>query len=165
MSVSLPSDGEYKQVQILDASNKRVLQEKKAYSFTSFKVGKNKAGLVRFRYIDREDFPVSEWSNTLGYVTYNGKNAKQVGKKLQVSYKLPKIKGVKKYVVSISTKKDKSFKKVKTVKPGKKAIIKNFKGKAFKTYKNYYVKIEPIVKGAKIQPFCITSFYFRKTFF
>lgn len=165
VNVSLPSDGEYKQIQMLDTSKKWVLKEKKALSFTSFKVGKNKAGLVRFRYIDREGFPLSEWSETIGYVTYNGKNVKQVGKKLQVSYKLPKIKGVKKYVISISTKKDKGFRKIKTVKPGKKAIIKNYKGKAFKLYKNYYVQIKPIVKGAKIQTVCTTSFFFRKTFY
>lgn len=45
---------------------------------------------------------------------------------------MPKVKGVKKFTLYMSTKSDKGYKKVKKVKPGKTVVISKFKNKAFK---------------------------------
>ena len=49
----------------------------------------------------------------------------------------------------MSTKRDKGFKKVKTVKPGKKIKITKMKKKSFKFGKTYYIKITPKTKIVK----------------
>lgn len=165
VSVSLPRDGQFKEVQVLNSS-KKVWKTRKCSFFTSFNLKKNKAGTVRFRYIDNDGTALSDWSESISFATYTGNNVKKEGgKKLYASYKLPKIKGVKKYVIYISDKKEKGYKKIKSAKPGTKVVLKTFKKKSFKYYKNYYVRIKPIVTGAKNHAVCTTGFYFRKSFF
>lgn len=67
----------------------------------------------------------------------------QVGTARKVRIKMPKIQGVKNYKVYISDKKNKGWKKLKTVKSGGSVIISKFKGKALKKNKKYYYKIVP----------------------
>ncbi len=165
LGVSLPSDGEWKEVQVLDYQ-KNVLKTQKSLFFANFNLKKNKAGMVRYRTIDNDGTPLTDWSETIGFASYSGSNVKMEGKKkLYASYKLPKIKGVKKYIIYLSNKQNKGYKKVKSAKPGTKVVLKNYKKKSFKYYKNYYVRIEYVVKGADRNAVRTTGFYFTKTFF
>lgn len=163
LGVSLPGDGQWKEVQVLDY-RKNVIKTKKCLFFTNFNVKKNRAGMVRYRVVDNDGTPLSDWSETIGFVSYSGSNVKMEGKKLYASYKLPKIKGVKKYKIYLSTKENKGYKKVKSAKPGTKVVLKSYKKKSFKYYKNYYVRIEFVVKGAKRNAVRTTGFYFTKSF-
>ena len=67
----------------------------------------------------------------------------QVGTGRKVRIKMPKISGVKSYKVYMSYKKDKAWKKLKTVKAGKSIVISKFRGKALARNKKYYYKIVP----------------------
>ena len=51
--------------------------------------------------------------------------------------------GVKSYKVYMSYKKDRAWKKLKTVKAGKSIVVSKFKGKALARNKKYYYKIVP----------------------
>ena len=88
--------------------------------------------------------PTSGWSEPKAFVTATDNKFKFKGikNKKACSIKVPKIAGVKNYTVSMSTKRDKGFKKVKTLKPGKKLTMTKFKKKAFKTGKTYYIRIQ-----------------------
>lgn len=67
----------------------------------------------------------------------------QVGTGRKVRIKMPKISGVKSYKVYMSYKKDRAWKKLKTVKAGKSIVVSKFKGKALARNKKYYYKIVP----------------------
>ena len=87
----------------------------------------------------------SAWSEPKAFTTILDKKVKVKGVKGEKAFtvKIPKIAGIKNYTVSMSTKRDKGFKKVKTVKPGKKVTITKMKKKSFKFGKTYYIKITP----------------------
>ena len=61
--------------------------------------------------------------------------------------KAKKAKGIKSFTVYISRNKNKGFKKVKTVKPGKNVVISKYKGKVIKNGQIYYIKIVPNLKN------------------
>ncbi len=67
----------------------------------------------------------------------------KVGTGRKVRIKMPKISGVKSYKVYMSYKKDRAWKKLKTVKAGKSIVVSKFKGKALARNKKYYYKIMP----------------------
>lgn len=65
----------------------------------------------------------------------------QVGTGRKVRIKMPKISGVKSYKVYMSYKKDRAWKKLKTVKAGKSIVVSKFKGKALARNKNITIKL------------------------
>lgn len=67
-----------------------------------------------------------------------------------VKVKLPKIAGVKQYTVSLSTKKDSGFKKVKTVKAGKAVKITKYNGNKLKLAKKYYLRLQPALTSGVV---------------
>lgn len=125
---------------------------------------KKTAYTAQFCELDDNDTQITDWSEKVGFITFEKFSIKKAKGKMAARLKLPKIKGVKKYEVAISKKRDKGFKKVKNGKPGKTLTIKKFKGKAMKYYVNYYLKITPKVKGAKYNTPVITGFYFTKRY-
>lgn len=109
--------------------------------------------------------PVTEWSAYKAFATLKPKVKLTSKKSKTVSFKIPKVAGVKKFNIYMSTKKNKGYKKIKTIKPGKTFKISKFKGKAFKYYKNYYYKIVPVLKtkvevASNIGGFSISKRYF-----
>lgn len=167
VTLNLAKSSERTEVELSD-SNGKVVDTKTYYkgakygNFLSLK--KNKAYTVRYRSVDGVGDPISGWSKKIGFVTLNVE-VKQVGKSMKASYKIPKIKGVKKFKVLISKKEKSGFKKVTTVKPGKKVILSKCYGKAFGDT-SYYVKFQPVFKKkVKASYANITWFRFTKGFF
>lgn len=145
ISINNP-DSDYVEVQIRDHKGK-VVKTRYAISYSSFNLSKNKLYSFRFRrvyysYSDRKYIAISNWSNSPSFTTAKYK-VRQVGKSRKVKIKTPKVAGIKKYKIYMSTKKNSGWKKIKTLKPGKAITISRFKGKSFKYYKNYYYKIVP----------------------
>ncbi len=79
VSVYLPSDGTYKEVQVLNSS-KQIWKTEKCYSFALFELKKNKTATIRYRVIDIDGTPLSDWSKTIGLIT-SAIGPKQEGKK------------------------------------------------------------------------------------
>ena len=88
-----------------------------------------------------EDF-TGEWTKKVPFVIAQYQLS-QVGTGRKVRIKMPKISGVKSYKVYMSYKKNKAWKKLKTVKAGKSIVISKFRGKARARNKKYYYKIVP----------------------
>lgn len=88
-----------------------------------------------------EDF-TGEWTKKVPFVIARYQLS-QVGTRRKVRIKMPKISGVKSYKVYMSYKKDRAWKKLKTVKAGKSIVVSKFKGKALARNKKYYYKIMP----------------------
>lgn len=88
-----------------------------------------------------EDF-IGQWTKKVPFVIAKYQLS-QVGTGRKVCIKMPKITGVKSYKVYMSYKKDRAWKKLKTVKTGKSIVISKFKGKALARNKKYYYKIVP----------------------
>lgn len=88
-----------------------------------------------------EDF-TGEWTKKVPFVIAQYQLS-QVGTGRKVRIKMPKISGVKSYKVYMSYKKDRAWKKLKTVKAGKSIVVSKFKGKALARNKKYYYKIMP----------------------
>ena len=88
-----------------------------------------------------EDF-TGEWTKKVPFVIAQYQLS-QVGTGRKVRIKMPKISGVKSYKVYMSYKKNKAWKKLKTVKAGKSIVISKFRGKALARNKKYYYKIAP----------------------
>lgn len=111
---------------------------------------------VKANYVTRTFDVVSAWAPQKGFTTatYTGK---KIGKAKGFSIKVPKISGIKNYKIYISKKSSSGFKKVKTVKPGKKVAIKKFKGKAFKVWQNYYIRVVPVAKTGSVK--CFSTIY------
>ena len=85
-----------------------------------------------------EDF-TGEWTKKVSFVIAQYQLS-QVGTGRKVRIKMPKISGDKVYM---SYKKDRAWKKLKTVKAGKSIVVSKFKGKALARNKKYYYKIVP----------------------
>ena len=92
-------------------------------------------------YPGEEDF-TGEWTKKVPFVIAQYQLS-QVGTGRKVRIKMPKISGVKSYKVYMSYKKDRAWKKLKTVKAGKSIVVSKFKGKALARNKKYYYKIVP----------------------
>lgn len=58
-----------------------------------------------------------------------------------------KIKGVKKYKVQVSKKRDSGYKNVKTIKAGKSITVSHYKGKRMKVGKTWYIRVIPILNS------------------
>lgn len=89
-----------------------------------------------------EEDSIGGWTKKVPFVIAQYKLS-QVGTGRKVAIKMPKVSGVKSYKVYMSYKKDRAWKKLKTVKAGKSIIISKFRGKALARNKKYYYKIVP----------------------
>ncbi|MBP0056093.1 hypothetical protein JYQ75_01495 [Anaerobutyricum soehngenii] len=131
------------EVQLLDHTKKKVIAQDDCALYAFFDLKKNQLYYYRVRataydYTQKKYVPVSDWSYGYGINTAICK-VKLSGKKIKI--KVPKVKGVKKFTLYMSTKSDKGYKKVKKVKPGKTVVISKFKNKAFKNGKYYYYNV------------------------
>lgn len=149
------------QVQLLNYTKKKVLATEYG-SYISFNLKKNQLYYYRVRatsydYSTGQYVPVSNWS--YGYGINTGIcSIKLSGKKVKI--KTPKIKGIKKLTLYMSTNKQKGYKKVKTVKAGSTVTLTKFNKKAFKKYKDYYYYVVSTKKQYKFGH----SFYIRTVF-
>ena len=166
ISVTVPASNYNLEVQVLNQKNE-VVETRNTYgtltilSFNNLK--KNKVYFVRYRAVDEEGNALTDWNGNYGIVTFYLMPKK--GKGMSISYKIPKIKGIKNVKVSISKKAKKGFKKVRTVKPGKKIVIRKYKGKSLK-YTTYYVRFQPKFKAKvkKMKFMYQTGFHIYKRF-
>lgn len=140
-------------------------------TYAFFNVKLNKLYYYQVRGLDydsqtRAYVPATDWSARKAICTLKYKSIKPAaaGNK-KVRFKAPKITGVKKYTLYMSTNKDKGFKKAGTIKPGKTLTISKCKGKAFKYYKHYFYKIVPVLKkkAAEAAPYQ-NGFYLTRTY-
>lgn len=133
-----------KEVQLLDQSGTKVVKTTSATYLASFSVKKNKVYFVRFREV-YSNGTKSAWSGKISFCTMKLGRKLKSGKKIR--FKVPKVKGVKKFKIYMSTKLDSGYKKIKTLKPGKSFKVGKFRGKKFKFYKNYYYWPRAVLKN------------------
>ena len=167
--ISLSDDGYYKDVELLDYNGRVIKKEYQHLTYASFNLSKNKVYYFRWRYNDSYSGKVSPWSKKVGFSTCVIKLPSRTSG-LKIKAKVPKIKGAKSVKIMLSSKyrstiRYSGWSKVKTLKPGKKATLKKFKGKKFKLYTTYYIR--PMVKGKFGKCPCPISgsFYFRRYFY
>lgn len=148
-------------------ASKKLVKTKICKSYASFSgLKKNRLYYYRVRGLDSGRVPVTGWSvyrafTTMGVTPKLVSNASRT-----ISFKAPKISGVKSYTLYLSDKSNtKGFKKVGTIKPGKTIKVSKFKGKAFVYYKDYYYKIVPnLKKKASTTDALIGYFYISRTY-
>ena len=163
-------DGQYTRIGVFDVNGRLVGQEDAlSYALISG-LQPNKLYYYRAQTVSgKGGVATSAWTNPRAFTTILDKKVKVKGveNKKAFTVKVPKVAGIKNYTISMSTKRDKGFKKVKTVKPGKKIKITKMKKKSFKFGKTYYIKITPKTKtnmnceGNRPSTYYI---YFYKTF-
>lgn len=147
--------------QLLDYTKKKVLATKYIDfgGYAGFKVKRNQLYYYRIKAysclkVEDGDVPVSNWIYG-GGINTGICSVKLSGKKIKI--KTPKIKGVKKLTLYMSTNIRKGYKKVKTVKPGSTVTLAKFNKKAFKEYEDYFYYIVSSKKQSKF----LQSFYIK----
>ena len=162
-TIEVNSSGVYRyQVQLLNYNKKKVVATDECSLYAFFTLKKNQLYYYRVRatsynYSTGQYVPVSNWS--YGYGINTGVcTVKLSGKKVRI--KTPKVKGVKKFTLYMSTNRTKGYKKIKTVKSGKTITVSSFKKKSFKKYKDYYYYISSAKKQSKF----VHSFYIRTVY-
>ena len=163
LTIEVNSSGVYRyQVQLLNYNKKKVVATDECSLYAFFTLKKNQLYYYRVRatsynYSTGQYVPVSNWS--YGYGINTGVcTVKLSGKKVRI--KTPKVKGVKKFTLYMSTNRTKGYKKIKTVKSGKTITVSSFKKKSFKKYKDYYYYISSAKKQRKF----VHSFYIRTVY-
>lgn len=153
VAVACPEDADYVEVELCDRNGNRVASDPEAsiYAFID-NVKNNTVYLYRARAYTRDyDYKTGQyvttygnWSGFRAFVKIKCKGkSRSIGGRKQVYFKVPKIKGVKKYTITMSKKKDKGFKKIMNIKPGKKVTVTKFKKKNLQRFKSYYFRIIP----------------------
>ena len=169
VSIELPSRADYGYQVALYNANKKLIATDLCSFYASFenKIRPNKVYYYRARVYDRWNTKaVSGWSKLQAFSTAKYRLA-QAGKTRAMYFKAPKITGVKYYKVYMSAYRDKGFKLLKKVKPGKKdKLTKTPKTKGFSYNKYYYLKVKPVLtKGGYAQDFSVPYFYFYKIYY
>lgn len=171
VSIELPQRTDYYGYQVaLYNANKKLIATDYCSFYASFnnKIRPNKVYYYRARVFDRwgTGKAVSGWSKLQAFSTAKYSLA-QVKKTRAMYFKAPKITGVKYYKVYMSAYRDKGFKLLKKVKPGKKyKLTKTPKKKGFSYNKYYYLKVKPVLtKGGYAQDFSVPYFYFYKIYY
>ena len=167
VSIELPSRADYGYQVALYNANKKLIATDLCSFYASFenKIRPNKVYYYRARVYDRWNTKaVSGWSKLQAFSTAKYSLA---GKTRAMYFKAPKITGVKYYKVYMSAYRDKGFKLLKKVKPGKKyKLTKTPKKKGFSYNKYYYLKVKPVLtKGGYAQDFSVPYFYFYKIYY
>lgn len=154
VQVARPADADYVEVELCDRNGNHIASDE-ASIYASFDEGvkNNTVYMYRARAFTRDyDYTTRQYVNTYGnwsgfrtFVKIKCKGMKSTGygSSKRVTFKTPKIKGVKKFNVTMSTKRDKGFKKVATVKPGKRVTVTKFNKKNLKRFKSYYFRVIP----------------------
>ena len=151
-------------------SGKKVMQVKTApqSAFFSCKINDNSVYYYRVRpfYVDSTGAQIyGPWTKYKAFSTIVLKLKKSSGRSFKVKCpKLPKV--VKTVNLMMSTANKTGFKKVASVKPGKKSKkIKKFKGKKFASSKTYYLKAAPVLKdGVFCENAYINNFYWTRVY-
>lgn len=143
-SIQYSYDGQITRIGVFDINGNLVSYDD-AYSYATV-TGLKKNQVYYYRAMTVTTLngtPTSGWSEAKAFATIDGEKFKFKGVKNQkaCTIKVPKIKGVKNYTLYLSKKSDKGFKKVKTLKPGKKIKLTKFKKKAFKIGNTYYLRV------------------------
>ena len=117
LTIEVNSSGVYRyQVQLLNYNKKKVVATDECSLYAFFTLKKNQLYYYRVRatsynYSTGQYVPVSNWS--YGYGINTGVcTVKLSGKKVRI--KTPKVKGVKKFTLYMSTNRTKGYKKIKT---------------------------------------------------
>lgn len=151
VSVSFKAEaGAQGEVQLCDSS-KKVLKTTTASFYASFscKISNNSVYYYRVRqfYVDSTGAQIyGPWTKYKAFSTIALKLKRSTGRSFRVKCpKLPKV--VKTVNLMMSTASKSGFKKVASVKPGKKSKkIKKCNGKKFVSFKTYYLKPVPVLK-------------------
>lgn len=158
-----PADANYVEAALFDR-NGTLLQTTKCYvsSYSNYSfygyfnnLAKNKIYYVACRTIQRINYQQEvpgNWTEKRAAIFIKCKakdieNYRSGYESLKI--KVPKIKGVKKYKIQVSKKRDKGYKNVKTAKPGKTYTISKYKGKKFKLGKTTYFRVVPVLSNGK----------------
>ncbi len=125
---------------------KKQIAQMYCYSYASFSVKKNqvyyyRASAYQYQAETGQYVQVTNWSAYKGFNTVKCSLSLKSGRRVKI--KTPKVKGVKRFTLYMSTKSDSGYRKIKTVKAGNSIIISKYKGKKFVKYKNYYYKVVP----------------------
>lgn len=162
-AVAVPSDVTGVQAILYNYKGKKVATQKvlsasygTVVRYIKFKIAKNQSYTLKLRtYLSVNGTTIyGKLSKPRAFTTLTGITVKyrynyRSGKKKYtvVIPKAKKAKGIKSFTVYISKNRDKGFKKVKTVKPGKNVVISKYKGKVIKNGQIYYIKIVPNLKN------------------
>lgn len=157
--VAVPSDVTGVQVILYNYKGKQVATQNLLSSsygttirYAKFKITKNQTYTIKVRtYLSVNGTTIyGTLSKARAFTTLTGIKIKykanyRTGKKSYIvpAPKAKNAKGVKNFTVYISKNRDKGYKKVKTIKPGKKVTVSKYKGKAIKNGQLYYIKIVP----------------------
>ncbi len=145
-------NSDYKEVQLLTRGG-ALKESTKCYSSAYFYgIKSNTLYYCRYRYIDYYGDAITEWSSKKPCALFNVSVKLSRGK---VRFKVPKVKGIKKFKIYMTTTSGSGYRKIKTLKPGKSFRVSKFKGKKFKYYKNYYYRVDAITNSGKKS---VTSF-------
>ena len=156
-----PADANYVEAALFDA-NGTLLQTTRCYvssyggySFSGYfnNLAKNKVYYVATRTIQRVDYQqevAGNWSE-MRMAIFTKCKAKEIENYRSgyesLKIKVPKIKGVKKYKIQVSKKRDTGYKNAKIAKPGKTYTISKCKGKKFKLGKTTYIRVVPVLSN------------------
>lgn len=168
VSIAYAYDGQWTRIGIFDSKD-RLIATKDALSYATISgLQKNKVYYYRAQTISGNGgVATSGWSSPKAFSTLMDTKVKlqAVKGKRACTLKLPKLTGLKNYTVYISKKSDTGFKKVKTVKPGKKIKITKYKKKSFKLGQTYYFKItQKTSKNITCANYFKGYVYFYRTF-
>lgn len=157
--VAIPTDVTGVQLRLYDYKGKQIAYKNAESYYSSrryvdFNVKKNQAYYVRavsYTIINGQTI-FGKLSSPRAFVALNTNSFKAKTKYMNNStkrfvIKIPKkskLKGIKSFTIYMSKKRDKGYKKYKTVKPGKTITISSFKKKKFRTAKDfYYIRLVP----------------------
>lgn len=165
--VSVANQGlSYTRVGIFDVNGNLVVYDD-CIRYASFSgLAQNQVYYYKVQTLDNDKQPTSDWSAPRAFATISKSKIKlkAVKNKRVIVIKVPKINGIKNYTISMSKKSDGKFKKVKTLKPGKKLTISKFKKKSLKNG-TYYIKVEYKTRdNIKCDDFKMTYVYFYTTY-
>ena len=154
-----PTDADYVEVGVYDNKDQLVTSEE-VYcfsngSFSGYIDGMNKNTLyyVRVRTIQKGldgQNTYGNWSEKRAIIFLKNKAKERENYTAgyeTLTVKTQKIKGVKKYKVQVSKKRDSGYKNVKTIKAGKSITVSHYKGKRMKVGKTWYIRVVPILNS------------------
>lgn len=153
-----PADADYVEVGVFDYKGQFVASDE-AYCYSSglfssyvYGLAKNKVYYVQVRTIQEVDGQkvYGNWSERRAVVFLKNKAKERENYSAgyeTLTLKTKKIKGIKKYKVQVSKKRDTGYKNVKTIKAGKSITVSHYKGKRMKVGKTWYIRVIPILNS------------------
>lgn len=154
-AVNRPANATKVELEIYNAKNKKIAKRTMYKYSDSIKISKAMGYKYRVRaYYTNNSTGKNYYGRWSGYRYFANPNATIKASKNTIKAYIKKGTGISSYTVYVSTKRDSGYKKVKTVKVGKKSkytvTAKKYGKKKIKGPKYYYVKVVPKVKfGSK----------------